>query len=339
MDLVAIKGGRGTVENMAHRDRLPPVHIDPMERFMLQYDLTLSQSVALIGGAHNFGSSHGKCSGYHGMWTQTPLDWYGPNSTAPSFFPDLLLTDWRWYEACFYENNTVSYTTTESPFPVVSEEEEEAAEVSACSIENSDEPIVCNKQAMRGCMFDDGLYPLNESPCDVTKLQLRLQSDFALKKNPDMLPHTKAFAADPDLLAQEFGTAYHKITHLGLDRCGLSGHGCTPGHICKVLGDDPLTATCVFNSTDGGTSASLSSSMAAASSSSNDDIDPPVLWSLLSLILVGVAVTMGLVLLTLIKMNKVVSSTNSGRGSSTRMETADHGKGRPMSDEETNHSA
>jgi len=251
MDLVAMTGGRMTVKDVAFRDRLSSPDDDPLIHFQTQYDLTKSQTVALIGGAHNFGAAHGKCSGYVGQWTPEPLDWFGPDSTAPTFFSDLLREDWRWYEVCTYQNNTVSYTSIEDPLASGAKEEEEEEEeevlVSSCAITRSRAPIVCEEQAMRGCEFDDGIYPLDWSPCDIDVLQLRLKSDFFLKVNPEMLPFAKKFAKDPDLLAEEFGLAYHKMTHNGLDRCGLSGHGCAAGHACKVVGDDPLSAICVFD--------------------------------------------------------------------------------------------
>ena len=45
------------------------------------------------------------------------------------------------------------------------------------------------------------------------------------------------------------GKAYHKITHLGLNRCGLQGQGCTEGHTCKMISDEyTMTFACVRNS-------------------------------------------------------------------------------------------
>jgi len=250
MDLVAVTGGRTTVDNIAHRDRLPSSDDDPMTKFQEQYGLTKSETVALVGGAHNFGAAHGKCSGYVGQWTPTPLDWFGPDSTAPTFFSDLLREDWRWYQLCTYQNNTVSYTSIENPLTSGADHEEEEHEEDSlggsCQLSRSRKPLLCEDMAMRGCDFADGLYALDESPCDIDLLQIRLRSDFFLKMNPDLLPFSQIFAEDANLLAEEFGAAYHKITHAGLERCGLSGHGCTAGHTCKVVGGDPLTATCVY---------------------------------------------------------------------------------------------
>jgi hypothetical protein len=309
MDLVAMTGGRDTVKHIAHRDRLPSADDDPMTRFVGQYDLTLSQTVALIGGAHNFGAAHGKCSGYRGQWTPTPLDWFGPDSSEPTFFSDLLLEDWRWYEVCTYQNNTVSYARVNDPFhgtsAVVEEEETGVAAENICAIRQSREPMKCEKQAMRGCWFPDGSYPLDESPCDIDKLQFRLRSDFSLKANPKLFPYAKAFAADADLLAEEFGQAYHKITHNGLNRCGLSGHGCAQGHICKsVVEGDPMTAMCVFNGT--AAEASRASSMAEEYEAVDHDLEQPALIPLVSLTLGLVAITMVLGILTLIRVNKLI---------------------------------
>ena len=66
--------------------------------------------MALIGGGHEVGAAHAKCSGYVGAWTSDPLTW------TNEFFPDLMQDDWTWYEACSYENGTTEYMKMESPF-------------------------------------------------------------------------------------------------------------------------------------------------------------------------------------------------------------------------------
>ena len=248
MDLVKIRGGRDTIDNVAHRDRLPSADDDPMMKFTQQYNLTLGETVALVGGAHNFGSAHGKCSGYQGQWTASPLSWFGPEGSDPTFFPDLIKEDWRWYEVCTFENDTVKYVSIPDPFAngiPEGEEEEHGEEPNGCSLLLNRAPLICEEQAMRGCDFEDGNYQTSEFPCDVDSLQMRLRSDFFLKANPTLLPFTEQFANDPDALATEFGIAYHKITHLGLDRCGLSGHGCADGHMCEAMGDNAMTKTCI----------------------------------------------------------------------------------------------
>lgn len=248
MDLVRIQGGRDMVENVAIRDRLPSADDDPMTLFAEQYGLTLEELVGLVGGGHNFGSAHGKCSGYIGQWTETPLSWFGSDNSVPTFFPDLLREDWRWYEVCTYENNSVIYTSIEDPFASGTPEEEEEhgdGDSMACPIMQSRVPLICEEQAMRGCDFADGTYDLAESPCDINLLQMRLKSDFFLKANPKLLPHTEEFANNPDKLAEVFGIAYHKLTHLGLDRCGLSGHGCSEGTVCSTSGNEFASKTCV----------------------------------------------------------------------------------------------
>ena len=245
-----MSGGRDMVQNIANVNRLPSADDDPLEKFRDEYDLTESESVALAGGPHNFGAAHGKCSGYQGQWTASPLSWFGgPNADEdPSFFPDLLRDDWRWYEVCTFENDQVSYLSIPDPFAnglPEEEVEEEGGDADACEVLNSIEPILCEEQAMRGCDFADGIYGTDEFPCDVNLLQMRLRSDFFLKANPVTLPFAEQFAANPALLAEEFGIAYHKVTHNGLDRCGLSGHGCPRGHICQRIGGT-LTDTCVL---------------------------------------------------------------------------------------------
>lgn len=250
MDLVRITGGRHDTSGIAFRGRLPSPDDDPLQLFAESYGLTLSELVALIGGAHNFGSAHGKCAGYIGQWTSTPLSWFGPEGSDPSFFPDLLRDDWRWYEVCTYENNTVSYVSIEDPFADGAKEHEEEEESGAitCPMLQSRLPLICEEQAMRGCEFADGSYDLAESPCDIDQLQMRLKSDFFLKENSELEPFATEFASDPALLAEQFGRAYHKITHLGLDRCGLSGHGCTAeGTVCQDPGQ-PTASVCVVDS-------------------------------------------------------------------------------------------
>jgi len=302
MDLVAVTGGRTTVENIAHRDRLPAADDDPMTKFQEQYGLTKRQTVALIGGAHNFGAAHGKCSGYIGQWTPTPLDWFGPDSSEPTFFADLLQEDWRWYHVCTYENNTVSYTSIENPLTSGEEEEEEEEESlgASCGISRSQTPLICEDQAMRGCDFADGSYSIDESPCDIDLLQLRLRSDFFLKANPELLPYSKLFADDADLLAEEFGLAYHKMTHYGLKRCGLSGHGCAAGYTCKVMGDDPLTATCISESE---TRQSSSASVAGNEGNRRGLVILGVVTSCFFLIIIFLSV------LILMKMTNLVDAT------------------------------
>jgi len=242
MDLVRFTGGRMTVKNMAYRELLPSSGDDPMTLFQERYNLTLSQTVALAGGAHNFGAAHSKCSGYIGQWTSTPLDWSGPDSGPPSFFSDLLKEDWRWYRVCTFENNTVSYKSIpDRTGDVLLEDKARSAQ---CALWRSRRPILCREQAMRGCDFRDGTYSNAEFPCNADLLQMRLPADFFLKTNPELLPHSTLFAENATLLAEEFGLAFQKITHLGLKRCGLGGHGCPAGHSCKIVGNNPHTAVC-----------------------------------------------------------------------------------------------
>jgi Peroxidase len=245
MDLVRVRGGRDMITNgVTCRDRLPSSDDDPLAVMSEHYGLTLSELTAFVGGAHNFGAAHGKCSGYHGQWTATPLSWFGVGGTAPTFFPDLLREDWRWYEVCTYYNDTVVYKSIDNPFATASESDHEEEEVHdiplGCPIMQSVEPLICEEQAMRGCDFEAGHYARGESPCDINLLQIRLKSDFFLKENPRLLPHAQAFAEDADKLALEFGMAYQKVTHLGLDRCGMNGHGCGQGTVCVPSPSAPL---------------------------------------------------------------------------------------------------
>jgi hypothetical protein len=259
MDLIQVTGGRDDYYNgidddnddgggsIVYRDRLANPDHDPLHGMVKHYGLTLAEVTALAGGGHNFGAAHGKCSGYVGQWTATPLSWFGPTdpwtgaATPPTFFPDLLRDDWRWYEVCTFYNDTVHYTSIADPFANdgnVMEEEEENEEVAVhaiplgCPMMQNIEPLLCEAQAMRGCDFVDGVYGLGESPCDIQLLQIRLKSDFFLKANHLLRPHAIAFANDPDLLAIEFANAYRKVMSLGLDRCGLNGHGCQTGTTC-----------------------------------------------------------------------------------------------------------
>jgi hypothetical protein len=269
MDLVQVTGGRDDYYNnddddndgsIVYRDRLANPDHDPLHGMVKHYGLTLAEVTALAGGGHNFGAAHGKCSGYVGQWTATPLSWFGPTDpwtgavTPPTFFPDLLRDDWRWYEVCTYYNDTVQYTSIADPFAnggVMEEEEEEHEEVSVhaiphgCPMMQNIEPLLCEEQAMRGCDFVDGVYGLGESPCDIQLLQIRLKSDFFLKANPLLRPHAITFANDPDLLAIEFANAYRKIMSLGLDRCGLNGHGCQAGTVCAPSRAATTTTTTV----------------------------------------------------------------------------------------------
>lgn len=68
MDLVRITGGRRDIDRLAFRDRLPNPDDNPIHLFTESYNLTLAELVALVGGAHNFGSAHGVCTGYVGQW-------------------------------------------------------------------------------------------------------------------------------------------------------------------------------------------------------------------------------------------------------------------------------
>ncbi|KAL3927984.1 MAG: hypothetical protein SGBAC_012853, partial [Bacillariaceae sp.] len=319
MDLLSITGGRDTVSNVANRDRLPSADDDPLTRFTKQYDLTVSQTVALIGGSHNFGSAHGDCSGYVGQWTATPLSWFGPDRSDPSFFSDLLKEDWRWYQVCTYANDTVSYVSVEDPFAngLPEEEEEAEGEVDACLVASSGEAMICEEQAMRGCDFEDGVYAIDASPCDINLLQMRLKSDFFLKANEAMMPYAETFASYPDVLAEEFGKAYHKITHNGLERCGLSGHGCPEGYSCQQLGEDTLTQACVFDAAEqNGSSAgsteddeALGTSAAESATSryvDDDDDKDSVFIGLLAVVMFIGCVTLALVFMVFGKLNKVL---------------------------------
>ncbi|KAL3912989.1 MAG: hypothetical protein SGILL_006670 [Bacillariaceae sp.] len=276
VDLLSVTGGRDMIEEVAYRDRLPNPDDDPMQLFQTLYGLTLAELTALIGGAHNFGSAHGKCTGYVGQWTATPLSWFGPNGSDPSFFPDLMREDWRWYEVCTFENKTSVYTSMEDPFEsgaiFEGEEEEEDEPVNQCSLQLNVKPLICEEQAMRGCDFEDGPYDASESPCDINLLQFRLKSDFFLKKNQALMPFAEEFAEDPNSLAEQFGIAYHKLTHRGIDRCGLSGHGCPEGTVCQQLGDHPMTKTCVS------AEASTLDSQYNVESSSSSDVETTLLY-------------------------------------------------------------
>ena len=88
---------------------------------------------------------------------------------------------------------------------------------------------------MRGCAFEEGVYPSDTVPCP--GVEIRLTSDFWLRENEELAPHARAYAASPDLLNEVFGKAYHKITHAGLDRCGMTGGACASGTTCVQTTD------------------------------------------------------------------------------------------------------
>lgn len=185
--------------------------------------------------------------------TSDPLNWFSPVTGRPEFFVDLLETDWRWYEVCTYKNGTSEFVSIEDPFEAgLGEEEEEEGdeEELVCPFAQNALPFICEEQAMRGCNFDDGAYSPETFPCSFVDLHFRLKSDFFLKADPTLLPHAEAFAKDDDLLAEKFGQAYHKLTHAGLHRCGLSG-SCAGGGKCQVVKDQTtgryLSAQCIFD--------------------------------------------------------------------------------------------
>ena len=256
MDLIQITGGRKDVVGLGYRNRLPSPDNSPLRLFQESYDLTLAELTALVGGAHNFGSAHGVCSGYVGQWTSDPLNWNSPTTGRPEFFVDLMKNDWRWYETCTFRNGTTVFTSIESPFidGFVFEEQEhdEEHEPAECSLEHNEVPFVCEKQAMRGCDFEDGAYGPLDSPCDVNLLQMRLRSDFFLKEDPILKPYAAMYFEDDELLAEDFGVAYHKLTHAGLDRCGLSGFGCGEYGKCEDVVDSStgeyVVSHCVIDS-------------------------------------------------------------------------------------------
>jgi catalase (peroxidase I) len=250
MDLIKVQGGRVDVDRIAYVESLASPDNDPMTHFMTMYDLTISELVAVIGGGHNFGAAHGKCSGYTGQWTNSPLSWSNRTTGVPDFFVDLLKDDWSWRKVCTYQNDTASYTTIPDPFAEGAPKAvDDTTPPSTCRTEQSLDPINCEAQAMRGCDFEDGVYPIAAFPCDVNLLQMRLRSDFFLKVNVKMRPYAEKFANDHDLLAQEFGTAYRKLTHNGLDRCGLSGGACDSGTQCITQTDTEtgryLSSSCI----------------------------------------------------------------------------------------------
>jgi len=228
MDLVKVEGGRKNWPDVAYRGRLPSADDDPLERFRDQYKLTPAELVALIGGGHEVGAAHAKCSGYVGAWTSDPLAW------TNEFFPELMRTDWTWYEVCSYEDGTSNYAAMPDPFAAGAdgeeEEEEEEEDGDACAIAESLEPLICEGQAMRGCAFEEGTYPSDAEPCP--GVIFRLTSDFWLRENPELAPHAEAYAADAARFNEAFGKAYHKITHAGLGRCGMTGRACAPGSSC-----------------------------------------------------------------------------------------------------------
>jgi len=377
MDLVAMIGGRDTIESVAHRDRLSGPDDDPMDHFTERYNLTPIQAVALVGGAHNFGSAHAKCSGYQGQWTNSPLSWFGPGDSDPTFFPDLLREDWRWYKVCTYQNDTVTYASIDDPFangaiPEDSSSDEEGGEEDSsdedsgdkdnndedsnedsdkdsdegssdedsnedsdkdsdkdsgedsdedsnegssdssdsddeedepkgCQVLKSQKPMECQSHAFRGCDFEDGNYGTDEFPCDFNLLQMRLKSDFMLKALAKNLAFAQEFVADPALLAEEFGKGFYTLTHNGLNRCGLSGHGSSKGHTCTQMIDDVLANTCVYDGIPPlvNNMTNVEKPMAAGSEKDDSKI---VYVTLASLTLAFSAITMGLVMFVLKKV-------------------------------------
>jgi len=365
MDLVAMAGGRDTIESVAHRDRLSGPDADGVGHFTERYNLTPIQAVALIGGAHNFGSAHAKCSGYHGQWTNSPLSWFGPGGSDPTFFPDLMREDWRWYDVCTYQNNTVTYTSTKDPFANgnlpedssdsdeedesdsdesadsdegssdsdesadsdegssdsdegSSDSDDEGDEPKGCQMLKSKKPFDCEGQALRGCDFEDGNYATNEFPCDVNLLQMRLKSDFFLKAVGVNLAFAKEFVADPELLAEEFGKGYHTLTHNGLNRCGLSGHGCSDGHTCTQMTDNALANTCVYDGIPPVTKVTIVEKPTAVGSEEDDHTI--VYVTLVSLTLACSVITMVVVVFVLKKVNTVYFDQNSVKGTSSDLE-------------------
>ena len=253
MDLLRLQGGRVDLERLAVRQSLPSPDHDPMDHMVSRYNLSVSELVAVIGGAHNFGAAHGRCSGYIGQWTSDPLSWSDSNTGKPEYFVDLVRNDWRWYKICTFMNGTASYESIPDPFADgLPSPEPDIIPPFTCGTEKSEVAIVCEEQAMRGCDFDDGLYNISASPCNIAVLQMRVRAEFFMKANPKMRPYVETFADNADLLAEEFAAAFMKLTHNGLERCGLNGHGCGANAECVQYADTEtgryLSSRCVYYS-------------------------------------------------------------------------------------------
>lgn len=317
MDLLRISGGRTEVAALAWRDRLPNPDFNPSELFTESYGMTPSEFTALIGGGHNFGSAHGVCSGYVGDWTKNPKSWKSVDDPEGSeFFVDLLEEDWRWYEVCTFKNATSVFTSIPDPFAFIAveeEEHEEEEEENVCEVHHSEIPFICESQAMRGCDFEDGAYPPNNP--SIIGCQFRLKSDFFLKADPGLRPLSVSFAEDDDLLAEEFGKAYHKLTHAGLSRCGLSGFGCGEGGVCKNALDvhgHYLSSYCEIESATAAAVTDGIDSAEALDEADDSDEDGFSLGSFGSVIaLVAIAILALVVVVLMVKLNTVPTTTTS----------------------------
>jgi len=239
-----------------YRNRLPSTEENSvLSVFVERMGMTPQEATALVGGAHNFGTAHVHCSGYHGSWTSQPTTWT-VDELGSEFFRNLINDEWLFFSVCSYKNGTIDIQPAVSPFdPDAEEEEEEEGEP-------SDEELLAMLQSKIPYICEDQF--INAEG------QFMLVSDFHLRESEPFKEHANFYATDTtDQLAEDFAMvspsscpclrrhglyclltrithfakAFTKLVNFGLDRCGLFGMACAEDETCvfaasyDVVGD------------------------------------------------------------------------------------------------------
>ncbi|KNC84500.1 hypothetical protein SARC_03274 [Sphaeroforma arctica JP610] len=118
--MIRVVGGRHVIKQDTEEElgaHLPTTGRNPIKKFPERYGFEIDELVARVGGSHNFGAAHPKCSNYVGTWSKDPLRW-DVDGKGPDFFVDMMKNHWGWFWVSQFEDDTLTYTPSHDPtFP------------------------------------------------------------------------------------------------------------------------------------------------------------------------------------------------------------------------------
>ncbi|KNC84734.1 hypothetical protein SARC_03047 [Sphaeroforma arctica JP610] len=248
MHHIQVTGGRYDVKDDPEEElnsHLPASDVNPIRMFTEQYGCELDGLVALTGGAHSFGASHAKCSGYEGTRSADPLKW-DVNGKGFDFFSDMVKDDWQWFWVSRFEDDTITYTPShDSTFPsdhnvqARNRGEQGITKVTAPEATKTGTNRVARDeeiQVMRDCELptDAKNMKITDTLCvnGTSRAVIRLPVDFWMLKRKDMRQYALEFAESDEKFAKAFAQAWQKMIDQGTDRCSALGTVCAEIEVC-----------------------------------------------------------------------------------------------------------